>query len=146
MTICCFIMLKKTKSMPVFVLCVCINLPLCVCVCVLSGGCCRVQQSGRGAGGDHVLVGRVGQVDGLHSHLWRRSDDAGETLPQAEVSPSMCKANKQEKTTKPKTFACTKNSNKRYSTTGIICERQRTMGKISTEIVNKLLWIQCGTK
>lgn len=40
-------------------------------------------------------------MDGLHSHLWRRSDDAGEALPQTEVSPSMCKANKQEKTTKP---------------------------------------------
>lgn len=51
------------------------------------GGCCRLQQSGGGAGGDYVLVGRVGQVDGLHSHLWRRCDDTGETLPQAEVSP-----------------------------------------------------------
>lgn len=54
--------------------------------CVSSGGRGGVKQPGGGAGGDHVLVGGVGQVDGLHSGLWRGSDVTGETLPQTEVS------------------------------------------------------------
>lgn len=58
------------------------------CLRVCSGGWRGIQQSGGRTGGDHVLVGRVGQVDSLHSHMWRGSDDTGETLPQTEVSPS----------------------------------------------------------
>lgn len=82
----------KTKKL--FFVCGCIHL----LVCVFSGGRCCLQQSGGGAGGDYVLVGRMGQVDGLHSHLWRRSHDAGATLPQAEVSPS--KQTREENQTK----------------------------------------------
>lgn len=55
-----------------------------------AGGGRGLQQPGGGAGGDHVLVGRVGQVDGLHSDLRRRSHVPGETLPEAEVSGSGC--------------------------------------------------------
>lgn len=51
----------------------------------------RLQQPGGGAGGDHVLVGGVGQVDSLHAHLRRWRDDAGEALPQTEVSRCSCK-------------------------------------------------------
>lgn len=53
--------------------------------CVYSGRWCGIQQSGGGTGSDHLLVGRVGQVDSLHAHMWRWSDDTGETLPQTEV-------------------------------------------------------------
>lgn len=59
-----------------------------VSVCVFSGGWRGFQQPGGGAGGDHILVGGVGQVDSLHSYLWRGGDDTGETLPQTEVSQS----------------------------------------------------------
>lgn len=59
-----------------------------VSACVYSGGWCGIQQSGGGTGSDHVLVGRVGQVDSVHAHVWRRSDDTGETLPQTEVGLS----------------------------------------------------------
>lgn len=53
---------------------------------VWLGGQCGLQQSRGGAGSDHILVGRVGQVDSLHSDLWRGGDVTGETLPQTEVS------------------------------------------------------------
>lgn len=61
---------------------------LCVYVSLyaFSGGRRGFQQSGGGAGSNHVLVGGVGQVDSMYSYLWRRSDDTGETLPQTKVS------------------------------------------------------------
>lgn len=67
--------------------CVC----LYECACVFLGRRRRHQQPGGGAGGDHVLVGGVGQVDSLHAHLRRWRDDAGEALPQTEVSQCSCK-------------------------------------------------------
>lgn len=66
----------------------CLYMSLFIHICGRAGGGRGVQQSGGGAGGDHVLVGWVGQVDGLHSYLWRRSDVTGETLPQTEVRQS----------------------------------------------------------
>lgn len=59
-----------------------------VCVCVCVGGRSGLQQSGGAARGDHVLVGGMGQVDSVHSYLWRRSDVTGASLPQTEVSQS----------------------------------------------------------
>lgn len=66
----------------------CMTVSFYVSVHVCSGGWCGFQQSWGRTGGDHLLVGRVGQVDSLHSFMRRRSDDAGETLPQTEVSLS----------------------------------------------------------
>lgn len=54
---------------------------------VRTGGRRGIKQSGRGVGGDHILVGGVGQVDSLHPNLWGRSYVAGATLSQTEVSP-----------------------------------------------------------
>lgn len=122
---------KRATTVGCFMmLCVCVNL----CVCVLSGGRCRLQQSGGGAGGDHVLVGRVGQVDGLHSHLWRRSDDAGETLPQTEVSPSVCEGKQTRKDNK--TSVASKASELVFA----IAFHLLKTSKISTETVNKFLY------
>lgn len=52
---------------------------------VFLAGCSGVQQSGGGARGDYVLVGRVGKVDGLHQDVWRGGHVPGATLPQAKV-------------------------------------------------------------
>lgn len=82
-------------GLAVFVYFLCVVKFVCVCV----GGRSGLQQSGGAARGDHVLVGGMGQVDSMHSYLWRRSDVTGASLPQTEVSQSARQAKISQKWT-----------------------------------------------